>query len=242
MQSAIARFPDHGITKVDAVVLTHGHADACFGMDDLRALSGALPKGQSIPVYLREMDFAVIKNVFAYLLPDAGHTRYVAALDFRVFDPTVPLVIDGLELIPLEVEHGAGYKSLGYAFGDVVYISDLNRVYDHTTELLKKRYKFGVLPPQTTPEQVAEHEQDHRIPMRTFIIDALFPEEPYPSHYSLKQAIDEARIWRPALTLTVGMAHQMNHHKDNERLKSYIDTDNLVIELAFDGQKLKVNL
>jgi phosphoribosyl 1,2-cyclic phosphodiesterase len=238
MQSAIAHFPTFGVTRLDAVLLTHAHADACFGMDDLRALTGGLPKGHSIPVYLRQQDLDVLKGPFGYLMPDANHTRFVASISFRVFDPSLPLNIMGLDFLPLPVEHGAGYTSLGYAFDTVVYISDLNKIYESTQELLKSTFKYGVLPKDATQEQRDEHKNDPRKEMSIFVIDALFPEEHYPSHYSLTQAIDEAKIWRPKHTLTVGMAHQLNHQRDNEKLKSFIESDGLLIELAFDGQRL----
>jgi hypothetical protein len=42
-ESMIEWFPVYGITHLDGVILTHGHADAVFGIDDLRGLS--MPTG-----------------------------------------------------------------------------------------------------------------------------------------------------------------------------------------------------
>lgn len=242
MQAAIEQFPKHGIPRVDAVLLTHSHADACFGMDDLRALSAALPKGDALPVYLRGVDLDVMKGPFGYLMPSAGHTRFVATLDFRVFSPSEPFDILGLTFVPLEVEHGPNYPSLGYAFGNTVYISDMNRIYDHTRDLLQARYKFGSLPNATSEEEQAKHNADPRRPLELFIIDVLFPVDPYPSHLSLPQALDEVKLYRPAQALTVGMAHQLHHERSNEELKTLVASDNLHVELAFDGQILPINL
>ena len=242
MQSAIEHFPKYEIPRIDAVVLTHSHADACFGMDDLRALSSIHSKGDPLPVYLRGVDLDVMKGPFGYMMPSAQHSRFVASLDFRVFSPSEPLEIMGLTMIPIEVEHGPNYVSLGYAFGNTVYISDMNRFYDHTRELLAKRFKFGSLPHNASDEEHKAHAEDSRRPMELLIIDVLFPEEPYPSHLSLPQAIDEAKTYRPSYTLAVGMAHQLHHETTNEKLKDLLVSDNLRMELAYDGQILPISL
>jgi len=35
-EASLEHFPRHGLRTIDALLLTHGHADACFGLDDLR--------------------------------------------------------------------------------------------------------------------------------------------------------------------------------------------------------------
>ena len=55
----------HGIKKIDAVLLTHGHADAILGLDDLRSWSAFHGK---IPVYLNKECMDVVSRTFPYIL------------------------------------------------------------------------------------------------------------------------------------------------------------------------------
>lgn len=56
----------HRIESIDAVLLTHAHADAILGLDDLREWVFDLDK--HIPVYVRDTDYADIQRVFPYLV------------------------------------------------------------------------------------------------------------------------------------------------------------------------------
>src|SRR5271170_3521215 len=52
------------LDRVDAVVLTHGHADHILGFDDLRPYN--FRQQAAIPIYGSEETFRVVKRAFAY--------------------------------------------------------------------------------------------------------------------------------------------------------------------------------
>lgn len=68
LESALELFPRYGIRELDAVILTHGHADACYGMDALRqwTLGGAVQK--HIDIYLSSETMDTIQTTFPFLV------------------------------------------------------------------------------------------------------------------------------------------------------------------------------
>jgi phosphoribosyl 1,2-cyclic phosphodiesterase len=69
--SAIEILPRYGVRELDGVIITHGHADACFGMDDLRGwtLGGIIQS--HIDVYLAPETMEVISRTFPFLVDSA---------------------------------------------------------------------------------------------------------------------------------------------------------------------------
>lgn len=68
LASAIEILPKYGIRELDGVIITHGHADACYGMDDLRGwtLGGTIQP--HIDVHLSPEAMEVIGRTFPFLV------------------------------------------------------------------------------------------------------------------------------------------------------------------------------
>jgi len=206
----------HKISVIDAVLLTHSHADACYGLDDLRDFG---PDNKPFPVYVRNTDFATIQGAFPYLvdISKATSSGYVAKLDFSQFDASSPLNIFGLSIIPLVVAHGPS-TSLGFKFGKVVYISDVSSISEEIRTLYSKD---GV---------------------DLLIIDALRVSASNVGHFSLVEALVEVKKVRPTKTLLIGMAHEFHYQMMNEKLRQDLELDNLDVQLSHDGLLVPINL
>ncbi|KAJ6815841.1 putative pentatricopeptide repeat-containing protein [Iris pallida] len=211
--SALEWFPMFGVRTIDAVIITHSHADAIGGLDDLRDWTNNVQP--HIPIYVAKRDFEVMKKTHYYLVDTSVVTpgAAVSALQFNVIKEE-PFIVHNLEVIPLPVWHGQGYRSLGFRFGNICYISDVSDIPEETYVLLKD--------------------------CELLIMDALRPDRSSSTHFGLPRALEEVRKIQPQRTLFTGMMHLMDHDKVNEDLAKLKDTEGLDIQLSYDGLRVPV--
>ncbi|XP_071901343.1 putative hydrolase C777.06c isoform X2 [Coffea arabica] len=228
--SALRWFPTFGVRTIDAVIITHSHADAIGGLDDLRDWTNNVQP--SIPIYVAMRDFevrillqpaeahlpfSVMKKTHYYLVdtsvivPGAA----VSELQFNIIHEE-PFIVHDLKFTPLPVWHGKNYRSLGFRFGNICYISDVSEIPEETYPLLED--------------------------CELLILDALRPDRSSSTHFGLPRALDEVRKIQPRRTLFTGMMHLMDHEKVNEDLRKLRETEGLDMQLSYDGLRVPVNL
>ncbi|KAJ8755762.1 hypothetical protein K2173_024306 [Erythroxylum novogranatense] len=213
--SALRWFPAFGLRTIDAVIITHSHADAIGGLDDLRDWTNNVQP--SIPIYVAKRDFEVMKKTHYYLVDTSVVVTgaAVSALQFNIIQEK-PFVVHDLKFTPLPVWHGRGYRSLGFRFGNISYISDVSEIPEETYPLLEGS--------------------------EILILDALRPDRSSSTHFGLPRALEEVRKIRPKRTLFTGMMHLMDHEKVNEDLMKLMDTEGLDVQLSYDGLRIPVSL
>jgi len=103
---ALAFFPVNGITSLDGLILTHGHADAILGLDDLRMWTNVADEGAvALDIFLDHPTFNVVSSTFPYLVNSHGFNGGggVASLNFNVFHESLPeFEVAGLEFLPIQ--------------------------------------------------------------------------------------------------------------------------------------------
>lgn len=221
-REAILRwFPRHGVASVDAVVLTHGHADAIFGLDDIRSVQR--PDLPAMPVYLSPECYSVVQKVFFYMFPAStpgAVQRHVSNIDWKVVHHMETFHVSGLAITPIPVMHGEDLISNGYLIGNrkkVLYLSDISRMPEASLSTIKQ-YDIDIL-----------------------IVDALCMTFKHPTHFNLDQAIALCKEIKPGRCLLVGMSSEMEHEAVNAYLKELEDVD-CDIRLAHDGLKIDIDL
>ncbi|CAG8440035.1 13060_t:CDS:10 [Ambispora leptoticha] len=200
--SALKWFPHYKLRYIDALVLTHAHADAINGLDDLRAWTFNKAIQEYIPIYLSNDTKTALEQTFPYIMDNSLATGGgdLPSFQFRTIDSSTPFVVEGLEFIPLPVHHGVHFTSkepfinLGFRFDNITYISDCNFIPEQTQEKIKGS--------------------------KLFILDALSHKE-HLSHFSVDQAVETTRVLcpKPKRTYLVGFSHKIEHYDLEREMK-----------------------
>ena len=118
---------DARVSKLDAVLITHDHADQSHGFDDLRMVAQNMLK--RVAVYAATETMSVLKERFGYCFRDGEAGGYPAIVDdhviarpFREFS----IVGEGgaIPVRTFDQDHGT-MISQGFRFGPLAYSSDV---------------------------------------------------------------------------------------------------------------------
>ena len=173
-----------GITRVDAVLYTHGHADHTHGIDDLRAITAR--EGTHLPVYGARDTLAGLASKFAYIFDDRikalpGTTKPQArAIELVAAHPTR---IADVEVTAVPVPHGP-VTVFAYRIDALAYVTDAKSVPADAVALLRGA--------------------------RVLVVNALF-RRPHPSHLSLDEALRVAEAVGAGRTYLTHLTHDNFH-------------------------------
>jgi phosphoribosyl 1,2-cyclic phosphate phosphodiesterase len=181
-----------GIEGLDAVFLTHSHADHLHGLDDLRTLSRDRP----IPVYGNKPTIAELEERFSYVFRKTQRGGGKPRILPRT--PAGPVQLGGLRLIPLPVKHG-GLDILGWRIEEAggraaVYLTDTSAIPPATAALIGR------------PELL--------------IIGALRV-RPHETHFTFREALDVGRDLGARRVFLTHLCHDFSHREIEEYCHKY---------------------
>ena len=170
-----------GVMNIDAVVITHAHADHIMGIDDLRRFN-AIRRGP-LDVWMDQTTADTVLRCFGYCFgpknPDPNLFR-PQLIDRRI---TGPFDIAGQIWTPIPLAHGQ-LDILGFRIGDLAYCTDASAIPDAAWPLLEG--------------------------LDTLVIDALQPRK-HPTHLTIDEAIAVVERVRPRQTFFTHMSHNVMH-------------------------------
>jgi phosphoribosyl 1,2-cyclic phosphate phosphodiesterase len=178
----------YGLRRLDAVLVTHCHADHIFGLDDIRPLNfryGALG------LYANERAWIDIRRIFKYIFePSHFGGGLPQVIPHTVMSGAQFCLEKDFLITPLEVIHGR-LPVMAYRLNDFAYATDLS-----------------VIPPAT---------MDQMRGLDVLVLDCLRFKE-HPTHLWLDKALDYIEMIKPKRAFLTHIAHDVKHQRDSARL------------------------
>jgi phosphoribosyl 1,2-cyclic phosphate phosphodiesterase len=123
----------YGVTRIDAILFTHSHADHILGLDDIRRFN--FMQGGAVPCYASADTWSEIRRTFYYAFDGVQRLGGgVPRLEPHEIDG--PMVIGGVRVVPVPLWHGDA-PILGFRFGNFAYLTDCNRLADEAWSLIE---------------------------------------------------------------------------------------------------------
>jgi phosphoribosyl 1,2-cyclic phosphate phosphodiesterase len=123
----------HDITRVDAILFTHSHADHVMGLDEVRRFN--VIQQQAIPAYADPRTAEDLRRTFAYVFdPPREKGGGIPQIELRPIDG--PFAFAGLRIIPVPLLHGRR-PILGFRLGAFAYLTDCNAIPEASWPLLE---------------------------------------------------------------------------------------------------------
>jgi phosphoribosyl 1,2-cyclic phosphate phosphodiesterase len=195
-----------GIDRLDALLLTHGHADHILGFDDIRPYN--IRQKSALPVYSNEETFDVLRRAFSYVFDNKPTLSTIPSVRLHVIDG--PFEAAGIRFTPVPLVHG-NIEVLGFRFGTAAYLTDFSSIGAGSMALL-----------QNLDELIIDALRDMPHPMHQTVEQAL----------ALIQQLKPKRAWFTHIAHDLSHAETNERLRKLGFLNVHLAYDGLELEVA----------
>ncbi len=194
--------------KLDAILITHAHADQTHGLDDVRAIAYAGRK--RIDLYADRKTLDNLALGFGYVFRTPADSLYPPIVTPHEIAPLEPFAVAGeggaIPVLPFWQEHG-NFGSLGFRLGPLAYSSDVSAMPDDSFAALE-----GI---------------------ECWIVDAL-RYTPHPTHAHVALALEWIARVKPKRAVLTNLHVDLDYETLKRELPPGVEPayDGMVVELA----------
>lgn len=176
-----------GINWLDALMLTHAHADHVLGLDDLRRFNAVMDR--PLDVYAEPEVIQSLAQMFHYIFQPHRNVNksFIAQLMMLAIQPGKPIQLGDATWTPIRLMHGrlpiVGFR-VDWAGRSIAYCTDCSTI-----------------PPETLAQMRG---------LDILVLDGL-RERAHPTHMTISRACEFAQQIDPGITYLTHIAHDHSH-------------------------------
>jgi phosphoribosyl 1,2-cyclic phosphate phosphodiesterase len=195
------------LPRIDALLLTHTHADHIGGIDDLRIYNWR--QREPMPVFSTPPMLDDLRQRYYYCFNPRQQGGGVPQLALNGVEAGERFEAAGIPVTAIGIDHGT-LPILGFRIGPLAYLTDCSAIPEASRPLLR-----GI---------------------DTLILSAL-RHTPHPTHFTLEQAMAEAERIAPRRVFFTHIGDELDHESTNAALPDWANLlyDEQVIEIEDGG-------
>ncbi len=120
------------VDRLDAILITHEHADHTMGLDEIRPF---FFRQGDMQFYATAKVFKALSQRFDYIFDKDYHYPGVPEITKNFIHKNVSFKVNELSFLPIEVDH-AGMQVLGFKVDRLAYITDIKHIEEDQIDLL----------------------------------------------------------------------------------------------------------